>query len=150
MNNSSLEISKACDEIKEMLLSKNMQYGDSALDPVRIFSNASSVEQLLVRIDDKISRIKRGAGMLTSNEDVIKDLTGYLVLLKVAFARENMEYDQNTKPGRDLYDEVVSFHSSPMASEIPMNSISFSQWDGTDIDNPKEFYCGDFAFRCPD
>ena len=40
-------------------------------------------EQLLVRIDDKLNRIKQGNDSLENDEDVITDLIGYLVLLKV-------------------------------------------------------------------
>ena len=92
-----LEIAVVCDDIKELLLEKNAKYGNSALNPVRIFSGDSTISQLLVRIDDKLSRIKRGAGLLAADEDVINDLIGYLVLLKVAMKRENtlqVEYDQ--------------------------------------------------------
>lgn len=78
------EISKVCDEIKGMLLDKNRKYGNSALEPVRIFSQASPDEQIKVRIDDKLSRIKKGCGIDNDDEDVINDLIGYLVLLKVA------------------------------------------------------------------
>lgn len=78
---SQLAIAKECDEIKEMLLAKNRAYGDSALQPLRIMSKASAQEQLLVRIDDKLSRVARGSA---AGEDVIKDLIGYLVLLRVA------------------------------------------------------------------
>ena len=46
------KISTICDEIKNLLLEKNAKYGNSALDPVRIFSRASAEEQILVRIDD--------------------------------------------------------------------------------------------------
>jgi len=77
-----------CDSIKRLLIEKNKRYGDSALTPVRVFSKASTVEQLLVRIDDKLSRIKSGAGLLANDEDVIQDLIGYLVLLKIALARQ--------------------------------------------------------------
>lgn len=80
-------IAIVCDEIKQLLLEKNKKYGDSALNPNRIFSKASSVEQLLVRIDDKLNRIQKGAGLLASDEDVIQDLIGYLVLLKIALSR---------------------------------------------------------------
>lgn len=79
-----LEISQVCDGIKELLLEKNRRYGDAALNPSRIFSQASPVEQILVRIDDKLNRIQKGAGLLASDEDVIQDLIGYLVLLKIA------------------------------------------------------------------
>jgi len=80
-------ISLICDQIKELLISKNQKYGDSALNPSRVFSKASPVEQLLVRIDDKLSRIQSGAGLLANDEDVIMDLIGYLVLLKIALNR---------------------------------------------------------------
>jgi hypothetical protein len=75
------EIVRECDEIKGMLLEKNRAYGDSAVSPVRVFSKATAVEQLLVRIDDKISRIMRGSA---AGEDAILDLIGYLILLRVA------------------------------------------------------------------
>lgn len=39
-----------------MLLAKNAAYGNSALEPVRIFSKADPTEQIRVRIDDKLSR----------------------------------------------------------------------------------------------
>ena len=80
-----IAISQVCDGIKELLISKNAKYGNSALDPIRVFSRSDAVEQLLVRIDDKLSRISRGAGLVGSDEDVVNDLIGYLVLLKVAW-----------------------------------------------------------------
>jgi hypothetical protein len=83
-----LEIASVCDEVKELLLSKNEKYGDSALNPARIFSQASAIEQILVRIDDKLNRIQKGAGLVGTDEDVISDLIGYLVLLKIAFKRK--------------------------------------------------------------
>ena len=85
-----LQISKICDDVKELLLYKNTKYGNSALEPARIFSKASSVEQILVRIDDKLNRIKSGNNLLDCDEDVIMDLIGYLVLLKIALAKEDV------------------------------------------------------------
>jgi hypothetical protein len=84
------DISLVCNQIKELLLEKNRRYGDSALDPSRIFSKADAIEQLLVRIDDKLNRIQKGAGLLATDEDIIQDLIGYLVLLKIAIARNNV------------------------------------------------------------
>jgi hypothetical protein len=86
------EISLVCNQIKELLLEKNKKYGDSALDPSRIFSKADPIEQLLVRIDDKLNRIQKGAGLLAADEDIIQDLIGYLVLLKIAIERNNNEW----------------------------------------------------------
>jgi len=88
MTDTQKEIARVCDDIKELLLYKNKQYGDSALNPSRIFSKASAVEQILVRIDDKLNRIKKGAGLIANDEDVIQDLIGYLVLLKIGLNHE--------------------------------------------------------------
>ena len=82
-------ISLICDQIKELLLEKNAKYGDSALNPTRVFSKANAVEQILVRIDDKLNRVKQGAGLLANDEDVVMDLIGYLVLLKIALKRDS-------------------------------------------------------------
>ena len=95
-----LDIAAICDDIKDLLLEKNQKYGNSALDPVRIFSKESAVDQLLVRIDDKLSRISRGAGLLANDEDVLDDLIGYLVLLKLALRKSSYT---------PRYSEVLSF-----------------------------------------
>ena len=87
--NTQIEIAEICDGIKNLLLEKNKKYGDSALNPSRIFSKANTVEQLLVRIDDKLNRIQKGAGLIANDEDVVSDLIGYLVLLKIAIKRNN-------------------------------------------------------------
>lgn len=73
--------------IEKMLIEKNRAYGDSALDPVRVFSKQDNIEQLYVRIDDKLSRIKRGHEY--PGDDTIFDLVGYLVLLLVAKERND-------------------------------------------------------------
>jgi hypothetical protein len=69
-----------CDALAQMLIDKNRAYGNSALDPVRVFSKADAAEQIKVRLDDKISRLMRGQA---AGEDVILDLLGYLILLRV-------------------------------------------------------------------
>jgi len=94
MTETQIQIAAICDDIKELLLYKNKQYGDSALNPSRIFSKSSAVEQLLVRIDDKLNRIKKGAGLVATDEDVIQDLIGYLVLLKIGLNRQKEETNE--------------------------------------------------------
>lgn len=76
-------IEEECDSLKELLLQKNREYGNSAVVPKRIFSQASPVEQIRVRIDDKLSRLS-SKGTKEIQEDTEKDLAGYLILLKVA------------------------------------------------------------------
>jgi len=75
-------IAATCEEIKQVLLEKNRAYGNSALAPLRIFSRADPVEQLNVRIDDKLSRIARGSEYACDDTEL--DLIGYLVLRRVA------------------------------------------------------------------
>jgi hypothetical protein len=81
-NKTEHEIWDICNDTAWFLIDKNRAYGNSALDPVRIFSSSDNVEQLKVRIDDKLSRFARGGEFPGDND--IDDLIGYLVLLKVA------------------------------------------------------------------
>jgi hypothetical protein len=86
------DIASACDELKELLLEKNRKYGDSALNPVRIFSKASTLEQLKVRMDDKLSRLRNAQD--DDDEDPVTDLIGYLVLYKVALMHHNRKVSE--------------------------------------------------------
>lgn len=74
-------IREECDAIRDFLVEKNTSYGSSFSDPVRIFSNVDPVQQINVRIDDKLSRIKRGHEF--GSEDTELDLIGYLILKRV-------------------------------------------------------------------
>jgi hypothetical protein len=117
MTKTQFEIACVCDDIKNLLLGKNAKYGDSAINPSRIFSKASPVEQILVRIDDKLSRIGKGIGLVANDEDVIDDLIGYLVLLKIAQRREKWDGSdiEPSPPAVDKVgntDELWSLHSS--------------------------------------
>ncbi len=76
------EVSSILDDIRDMLVSKNEKYGNSALEPIGVFSKLSPKEGLLIRIDDKLKRIKNGS-LDKDDEDVVNDLIGYLVLLKI-------------------------------------------------------------------
>ena len=105
MTQTQLEIASICDDIKNLLLGKNARYGDSAINPSRIFSKASPVEQILVRLDDKLSRIDKGIGLVANDEDVINDLIGYLVLLKIAQKRERWD-GTDIEPATHAVDEV--------------------------------------------
>lgn len=76
------KVDEICGRISDLLKRKNASYGNSALDPLRIFSALNPDEQIRVRIDDKLSRIKRGNDSF--NEDTLLDLVGYLILLMMA------------------------------------------------------------------
>ena len=66
----------------DLLVEKNAAYGNSALDPVRIFSKADTTEQLYVRLDDKINRVKQGHEY--PGDDTIRDIIGYCTLILIA------------------------------------------------------------------
>lgn len=78
-----VQVTIALDEIRDLLIAKNQKYGNSALEPLGVFSKLDAKEGLLVRIDDKLKRIKNGS-LERDDEDVINDLIGYLVLLKIS------------------------------------------------------------------
>ena len=96
MQEFSIKVSNVLIEIKDLLIEKNKKYGNSALEPLGVFSQLSAKEGLLVRIDDKLKRIKNGT-LDKDDEDVINDLIGYLVLLKI-------ETNSNPKPTSDWRD----------------------------------------------
>ena len=120
MPESEMKISGVCDDIKELLINKNRKYGNSALKPCRVFSKASPVEQLLVRIDDKLNRIMQGAGLLADDEDVVNYLIGYLILLKIGMNDEKNKEVYNI--GREIFEEgfkslTIPLHRKPIPQE---------------------------------
>jgi len=83
------EIRQVMDEVTELVLAKNRQYGDSALDPVNIFAKGDPTQLIRVRIDDKLNRLIQGDDSIEADEDIIKDLMGYLCLLLIAMRRSD-------------------------------------------------------------
>ena len=86
-------------EIQEMLIEKNAKYGNSAIEPLGVFSKLSPEEGIKVRIDDKLKRIKNGS-LEKDDEDVVNDLIGYLVLLKI-HAKKNQPKIEKMERGED-------------------------------------------------
>lgn len=94
------KVENVLNNIRELLITKNEKYGNSALQPKRIFSKADSIEQLLVRLDDKLSRIVNIENKLSDAYlDAAQDLIGYLVLLLIALynSKENLHIDKIEK-----------------------------------------------------
>jgi hypothetical protein len=96
MNEFANKVSSYLLEIRELLVSKNLKYGNSALEPLGVFSKLSAKEGLLVRIDDKLKRIKNGS-LEKDDEDVINDLVGYLVLLKIDQKEEKYKKNRDAR-----------------------------------------------------
>ena len=101
------EVYQVLSEITEMLIAKNQKYGNSAIEPLGIFSDLSPEEGLKVRIDDKLKRIKNGS-LDRDDEDVINDLIGYLVILKILQKDEKAKYSVKKAKQRELLDRIMT------------------------------------------
>jgi len=76
-------IDKECENVKQLLIAKNKAYGNSFQHPINVFSRSTPEEQINIRIDDKINRIKNGQDKEAVPEDTELDLIGYLILKRV-------------------------------------------------------------------
>ena len=74
------KIIEITDLMKDFLLYKNEKYGDSALSPNNIFYKGDSTNSILIRLDDKIGRIKNNTEPKPRVNDVC-DIIGYCILL---------------------------------------------------------------------
>ena len=73
------EIRATCNNLADFLVEKNRAYGNSVIGPVSIFARRiDRLAQIDVRIDDKLSRLKKGEEY--PGDDTVKDLAGYLIL----------------------------------------------------------------------
>lgn len=86
--NTRSKIKARCKDLENLLLQKNAKYGNSALEPLNVFSAANAVAGIKMRIDDKLKRIKN-AGLVDATEDTLQDLAGYLILLMIAKDNES-------------------------------------------------------------
>ena len=73
-------------KVTDLLKSKNKAYGNTALNPPKIFSKLSSTEAICARLDDKLSRIQN-KGINDATEDTVDDIIGYLLLLKMSMLK---------------------------------------------------------------
>ena len=80
------KMNRTLDSMKDLLVYKNTKYGNSALEPMDVFTrhvcgqNTVGLNSILVRLDDKLKRIQN-AEKLRKND--VSDLIGYLTLLCV-------------------------------------------------------------------
>ncbi len=75
------KIIRKCLQIAEMLILKNVSYGNSALNPIKIFSKGDDLNGIRNRIDDKLTRIQNAQTFAEEND--VEDLNGYLVLYQI-------------------------------------------------------------------
>ena len=76
-------INSECMQVADLLIKKNKAYGNSFAEPANIFCKLSAEDQINCRIDDKLSRIKKGQDKDAVPEDTELDLIGYLILKRV-------------------------------------------------------------------
>ena len=74
------EIKKKCDEIRDLLIEKNIAYGNSVFDKGLLFE-VDPMYAIQARINDKLNRIKSKETYMSEND--LTDVTGYLILLQV-------------------------------------------------------------------
>lgn len=84
---SSERIILECEDIKNILLSKNAAYGDAVHQPGPLF-DIDPVLGIQARINDKLRRIQN-SGITDKTEDSVTDLIGYLIHLKIALKKRN-------------------------------------------------------------
>lgn len=69
--------------MKDLLLYKNQKYGDSAINPKKIFYKGDSTNSILIRLDDKIGRVMSNTDEKPRVNDVC-DIIGYCTLLLIS------------------------------------------------------------------
>jgi len=80
-DSSTWDIARVCVSMLNFLMVKNKRYGNSAIEPLNVFSKLDANEQINNRMDDKLMRIKNSSVEL-KNDYV--DLSGYLLLKCIA------------------------------------------------------------------
>lgn len=81
--NTQERIKEITNAMQDLLLYKNEKYGDSALNPNNVFYKGNSTNSVLIRLDDKIGRIKSNQEEKPRTNDVA-DVIGYCTLLLIS------------------------------------------------------------------
>lgn len=84
------DCNKVLSSIKTVLLEKNRRYGNSALEPLNVFYKGDASNSILIRLDDKLSRIKNSSELRKND---LYDLLGYCILLLVSWDYENTSFE---------------------------------------------------------
>lgn len=82
-------VNEKINELVDHVIEKNRKYGNSALNPIRIMSSLSTVEQLYIRLDDKLNRMINRQN--DEDEDIPFDIAGYFILIYVYFELNKKE-----------------------------------------------------------
>lgn len=112
-------IPRAIDAFRDFLLEKNKAYGNSIYEPVRVFTNASIDSLILVRLNDKATRLLKGE---SGGEDSFDDLLGYLILRKAL----PLYLTWGTKEGQEALDALHcgGFERAPVPGSVVTASLA--------------------------
>ena len=77
------KIAEITEAIRDLLLYKNQKYGDSALNPKKIFYKGDARNAILIRLDDKLGRVAANTDGTPRINDVA-DIIGYCTLLLIS------------------------------------------------------------------
>ena len=126
MDDSKHDIIRIMDATKKLLIHKNEKYGDSALNPLAIFTDGDARNNLGARMEDKLMRLKE-VGMTAEAIDTLYDLQGYITLMIIAIERhENVDSDSVLVKGDTNTKDIIDEQSES-------NNVRVSQQDGQAI-----------------
>tara|TARA_A100001515_G_C4569922_1_gene209412 strand:+ start:1004 stop:1369 length:366 start_codon:yes stop_codon:yes gene_type:complete len=111
-------IKRKCEEIKNLLLQKNAKYGDAAINPLNIFSQANASSSIKIRIDEKLKRIQN-SGLVDDTEDTLKDIVGYMILLMIAKENESNDIQERLR------------QNEPAPRQFTTSTVEDSGWEIT-------------------
>ena len=120
--NTRSKIKSKCKKLEDLLLSKNAKYGNSALEPLNVFSEAGAVAGIKMRIDDKLKRIKN-AGLVDATEDTLQDLAGYLILLMIAKDNESHDIQKRLRQNESLCSADSNSSATYSRGKVEYDSI---------------------------
>ena len=123
--NTKEKIKLKCQEIEDLLIQKNDAYGDSALNPVGIFSSLKASEAIRIRLDDKLKRIAN-VGLNDETEDTLLDCAGYMVLLMIANDNESNNIQERLRKKG-----TTSYTAGNSTKEDTVGEVWFSDSTGT-------------------
>ena len=77
------KIKEVMGSMTDLLIYKNRKYGDSAINPKKIFYKGDSTNSILIRLDDKLGRVIANPDDKPRVNDVC-DIIGYCTLLLIS------------------------------------------------------------------
>ena len=77
------KIREITEAMKDLLLYKNNKYGDSAINPKKVFYKGDNTNSILIRLDDKLGRVMSNTEDKPRVNDVC-DIIGYCTLLLIS------------------------------------------------------------------